>query len=76
MPSTPLKVFEFCWTLFIAIKGEDTSYNNDLVTSCHLLIAICDWAFKNALQADRRDLLNPDFKGITPLQSKKYLCNI
>ncbi|XP_044265491.1 retinoblastoma-like protein 1 [Tribolium madens] len=64
VPSSPLKVFEFCWTLFITIKSEDTNYNNDLVTSCHLLIAICDWAFKNALQANRKDLLNPDFKGL------------
>ncbi|RZB39242.1 retinoblastoma-like protein 1, partial [Asbolus verrucosus] len=64
VPCTSLKVFEFCWTFFIAIKGGDTNYSNDLVTLCHLLIAICDWAFKNALLADRRDLLNPDFEGL------------
>jgi retinoblastoma-like protein 1 len=64
MPCTPLKMFEFCWTLFITIKCEDISYNNDLVTSNYLLIAICDWAFGNALLADRRDLLNSEFKGI------------
>jgi retinoblastoma-like protein 1 len=64
MPCTPLKMFEFCWTLFITIKCEDISYNNDLVTSNYLLIAICDWAFGNALLADRRDLLNSEFKGL------------
>lgn len=60
---TPNRVFDFCWTLFVYVKGEFTESSADLVTSFHLLLACCDMAFNNALLADRRDLLNKDFPG-------------
>lgn len=63
MPCTPSRIFEFCWTLFVCIKGEFATCSEDLVTSFHLLLACCDLAFNNALLADRRDLLNPNFSG-------------
>ncbi|XP_044745960.1 retinoblastoma-like protein 1 isoform X2 [Coccinella septempunctata] len=61
---TPAKIFEFIWNLYITIRGEDSSYSNDLVQSYHLLLGICDLAFKNAFLTDRRDLLNPQFSGL------------
>lgn len=62
-PCTPARVFEFVWSLFVAIKGEFTGCSDDLVTSFHLLLACIDLAYNNALLADRRDLLNPTFSG-------------
>ncbi|XP_067002390.2 retinoblastoma-like protein 1 [Anabrus simplex] len=63
-PCTPSKVFDFCWTLFVCVKGEFTDISDDLVNSYHLLLACCDLIFANALLADRRDILNPDFQGL------------
>lgn len=63
MPCNSLKLFEFCWTLFITIKDEP-NYNKDVVTLCRLIRAVCDWAFSNAFLANRRDLLNPNFDGL------------
>lgn len=37
---------------------------DDLVNSYHLLLACCDLIYLNALLANRRDLLNPNFKGL------------
>lgn len=64
MQCTPAKIFEFIWNLYITIRGEDSSYSNDLVQSYHLLLGICDLAFKNAFLTERRDLLNPQFSGL------------
>ncbi|KAK9892117.1 hypothetical protein WA026_018320 [Henosepilachna vigintioctopunctata] len=58
---TPSKVFEFIWNLYITIRGEDSIYSNDLVQSYHLLLGICDLAFKNAFLSARTDLINPHF---------------
>ncbi|KAF5271291.1 hypothetical protein FQR65_LT05306 [Abscondita terminalis] len=58
---TSTKVFEFCWTLFTTVKGENPLYSEDIVMSYHLLQACCDLAFKNAFLDDRKDLLNPNF---------------
>ncbi|KAF5305107.1 hypothetical protein FQA39_LY09369 [Lamprigera yunnana] len=58
---TTTKVFEFCWTLFTTVKGENPLYSEDIVMSYHLLQACCDLAFKNAFLDDRKDLLNPNF---------------
>lgn len=62
-PCSVSKVFDFCWTLFITIKGEFPAVADDLVNSHHLLLACCDLIYINALLANRRDLLNPNFNG-------------
>ncbi|XP_046481637.1 retinoblastoma-like protein 1 isoform X1 [Neodiprion pinetum] len=64
MPCTPSRVFEFCWTLFVCIKGAFPDISHDLVNLNHLLLACCDLIYSNALLANRRDLLNPKFAGL------------
>lgn len=64
MPCTPARVFEFCWTLFICIKGAFPDISDDLVNSYHLLLVCCDLIYSNALLANRKDLLNPSFSGL------------
>lgn len=61
---TPTQIFEFCWLLFITVKGEDPGCGDDLVTSYHVLQACVDLIFKNALLDNRRDLLNPGFEAL------------
>lgn len=63
-PCTPARVFEFCWTLFICIKGAFPDISDDLVNSYHLLLVCCDLIYSNALLANRKDLLNPNFPGL------------
>ncbi|KAK0166251.1 hypothetical protein PV328_004690 [Microctonus aethiopoides] len=64
VPCTPSKVFEFCWTLFICVKGAFPDISDDLVNSYHLLLVCCDLVYSNALLANRKDLLNPTFPGL------------
>ncbi|XP_024888513.1 retinoblastoma-like protein 1 isoform X5 [Temnothorax curvispinosus] len=64
VPCTPSRVFEFCWTLFICIKGAIHDISDDLVNSYHLLLVCCDLVYNNALLANRKDLLNPNFPGL------------
>ncbi|XP_032681259.1 retinoblastoma-like protein 1 isoform X3 [Odontomachus brunneus] len=64
VPCTPARVFEFCWTLFIFIKGAISDISDDLVNSYHLLLVCCDLIYSNALLANRKDLLNPNFPGL------------
>ncbi|XP_076687040.1 retinoblastoma-like protein 1 isoform X1 [Andrena cerasifolii] len=66
IPCTPARVFEFCWTLFICIKGAFPDISDDLVNSYHLLLVCCDLIYSNALLANRKDLLNPNFPGLPP----------
>lgn len=63
MPCNLSRLFEFTWTLFICVKAEVPDVSDDLVNSYHLLLACCDLVYKNAILADRRDLLNPEFPG-------------
>lgn len=63
MPCTSSRVFEFCWTLFIYIKGTFPELSDDLVNSYHLLLVCCDLIYSNAVLANRKDLLNPNFAG-------------
>ncbi|XP_044737710.1 retinoblastoma-like protein 1 isoform X3 [Chrysoperla carnea] len=63
-PCTSSKVFEFCWTLFIYVKGENPEISADLVNSLHYLLACCDLMFGNAVVSDRRDLLQANFPGL------------
>ncbi|XP_053598787.1 retinoblastoma-like protein 2 isoform X1 [Microplitis demolitor] len=64
LPCTPSKVFEFCWVLFICVKGAFPDISDDLVNSYHLLLVCCDLVYSNALLAGRKDLLNPNFPGL------------
>ncbi|XP_033213411.1 retinoblastoma-like protein 1 isoform X2 [Belonocnema kinseyi] len=64
LPCTPSRVFEFCWSLFVCIKGTLPALSDDLVNSYHLLLVCCDLMYNNALLSDRRDLLNPEFPGL------------
>ncbi|KAL0106588.1 hypothetical protein PUN28_016348 [Cardiocondyla obscurior] len=85
MPCTPSRVFEFCWTLFICIKGAIHDISDDLVNSYHLLLVCCDLIYNNALLANRKDLLNPNFQGLpnnfndenyTPPQTPNCIINL
>ncbi|XP_034021824.1 retinoblastoma-like protein 1 [Thalassophryne amazonica] len=58
-------VFKFCWTLFVFTKGNFRMIGDDLVNSYHLLLCCLDLVFGNALLcANRKDLINPTFKGL------------
>uniref|UniRef100_A0A3Q2CBU5 Retinoblastoma-like 1 (p107) n=1 Tax=Cyprinodon variegatus TaxID=28743 RepID=A0A3Q2CBU5_CYPVA len=57
-------VFKFCWTLFVYTKGNFRMIGDDLVNSYHLLLCCLDLVFGNALLcANRKDLINPAFRG-------------
>jgi len=66
IPCTPSRVFDFCWTLFICIKGAIHDISDDLVNSYHLLLVCCDLIYNNALLANKKELLNPNFPGEYP----------
>lgn len=59
----PSQLFDFCWTLFVCIKSGIPALSDDLVTSYHLLLDVCDLMYSNALLANRKDLLNLNFYG-------------
>uniref|UniRef100_A0A8C5BB19 Retinoblastoma-like protein 2 n=1 Tax=Gadus morhua TaxID=8049 RepID=A0A8C5BB19_GADMO len=64
-PCTVSEVFNFCWILFIHAKGNFPMISDDLVNSYHLLLCALDLVFTNALLCNaRKDLLNPDFRGL------------
>uniref|UniRef100_A0A8C6LMB5 Retinoblastoma-like protein 1 n=1 Tax=Nothobranchius furzeri TaxID=105023 RepID=A0A8C6LMB5_NOTFU len=59
-------VFKFCWTLFVYTKGNFRMIGDDLVNSYHLLLCCLDLVFGNTLLcANRKDLINPVFRGKT-----------
>ncbi|KAF4520340.1 hypothetical protein B566_EDAN004400, partial [Ephemera danica] len=62
-PCSPQQLFDFTWILFISAKSRIPDILDDLVNSYHLLLVCCNMVFGNALLADRRDLLNPQFMG-------------
>ncbi|KAM6248480.1 retinoblastoma-like protein 1 isoform 2-T2 [Porphyrio hochstetteri] len=65
MPCGVKDLFNFCWTLFVYTKGNFRMIGDDLVNSYHLLLCCLDLIFMNALLCpNRRDLLNPSFKGL------------
>ncbi|NWH80421.1 RBL1 protein, partial [Piaya cayana] len=67
MPCSVKDLFNFCWTLFVYTKGNFRMIGDDLVNSYHLLLCCLDLIFANALVCpNRRDLLNPSFKGLSP----------
>lgn len=64
LPCSLTDVFNFCWTMFVQVKGNFPAISDDLVNSYHLLLCNIDWFFSNALLGGRKDLLNPDFSGL------------
>uniref|UniRef100_A0A8D1WSW1 Retinoblastoma-like protein 1 n=1 Tax=Sus scrofa TaxID=9823 RepID=A0A8D1WSW1_PIG len=65
IPCSVKELFNFCWTLFVYTKGNFRMIGDDLVNSYHLLLCCLDLIFANAIICpNRRDLLNPSFKGL------------
>ncbi|XP_044604294.2 retinoblastoma-like protein 1 isoform X2 [Equus asinus] len=65
IPCSVKDLFNFCWTLFVYTKGNFRMIGDDLVNSYHLLLCCLDLIFANAIICpNRRDLLNPSFKGL------------
>ncbi|KAF6288926.1 RB transcriptional corepressor like 2 [Rhinolophus ferrumequinum] len=65
-PCTVSEVFHFCWVLFIYAKGNFPMISDDLVNSYHLLLCALDLVYGNALQcSNRKELVNPNFKGLS-----------
>ncbi|XP_010210881.1 PREDICTED: retinoblastoma-like protein 1 [Tinamus guttatus] len=65
VPCSVKDLFNFCWTVFVYTKGNFRMIGDDLVNSYHLLLCCLDLIFANALLCpNRRDLLNPSFKGL------------
>ncbi|XP_028637857.1 retinoblastoma-like protein 1 [Grammomys surdaster] len=65
IPCSVKDLFNFCWTLFVYTKGNFRMIGDDLVNSYHLLLCCLDLIFANAIMCpNRRDLLNPSFKGL------------
>ncbi|XP_074644237.1 retinoblastoma-like protein 1 [Tubulanus polymorphus] len=64
LPCSVSEVFTFCWTMFAQVKGNFPAISDDLVNSYHLLLCCVDWMFANAVMSNRRDLLNPKFRGL------------
>ncbi|XP_029614995.1 retinoblastoma-like protein 2 [Salmo trutta] len=73
-PCTVAEVFNFCWILFVHAKGNFPMISDDLVNSYHLLLCALDLVFSNALLCNtRKELLNPNFKGLPEdFSSKDY----
>ncbi|XP_054856396.1 retinoblastoma-like protein 2 [Eublepharis macularius] len=73
-PCTVSEVFQFCWVLFVYAKGNFPMISDDLVNSYHLLLCVLDLVYGNSLQCpNRKELLNPSFKGLPEdSQSKDY----
>ncbi|XP_053126906.1 retinoblastoma-like protein 2 isoform X2 [Hemicordylus capensis] len=64
-PCTVPEVFQFCWVLFVYAKGNFPMISDDLVNSYHLLLCVLDLVYGNSLQCpNRKELLNPNFKGL------------
>uniref|UniRef100_A0A8C6HW25 RB transcriptional corepressor like 2 n=1 Tax=Mus spicilegus TaxID=10103 RepID=A0A8C6HW25_MUSSI len=65
-PCTTSEIFHFCWVLFIYAKGNFPMISDDLVNSYHLLLCALDLVYGNALQcSNRKELVNPNFKGLS-----------
>ncbi|XP_060248214.1 retinoblastoma-like protein 2 isoform X2 [Meriones unguiculatus] len=65
-PCTTAEIFHFCWVLFIYAKGNFPMISDDLVNSYHLLLCALDLVYGNALQcSNRKELVNPNFKGLS-----------
>ncbi|XP_071311498.1 retinoblastoma-like protein 1 isoform X2 [Agelaius tricolor] len=79
VPCSVKDLFNFCWTLFVYTKGNFRMIGDDLVNSYHLLLCCLDLIFANALLCpNRRDLLNPSFKGMVGIDylQSTVLCSL
>ncbi|XP_070616275.1 retinoblastoma-like protein 2 [Erythrolamprus reginae] len=64
-PCTVSEVFQFSWVLFVYAKGNFPMISDDLVNSYHLLLCVLDLVYGNSLQCpNRKEILNPSFKGL------------
>lgn len=63
-PYTTQKLFEMCWTLFVAVKSEFPEISGDFVSSINGLLCCMDCVFHNILHDNRRDLINSTFPGL------------
>lgn len=63
-PYTCQKLFEMCWTLFVAVKVENPEVAGDFVNSINGLLCCIDCVFQNVLHDNRRDLINSNFPGL------------
>ncbi|XP_047519291.1 retinoblastoma-like protein 1 [Pieris napi] len=63
-PCSTNALFNFTWCLYISVKGEFHNSADDLVDMYHLLLSCLDFMYANAFMADRRDILNPNFRGL------------
>ncbi|CAH1779421.1 unnamed protein product [Owenia fusiformis] len=71
LPCTVSDLFDFCWSMFVQVKGNFPAISDDLVNSYHLLLCCIDWFYTNALLGNRRDLLNPTFSALPESYSSK-----
>ena len=62
LPCSSSEVFNFCWTMFVHVKGHFPAISDDLVNSYHLLLCCIDWIYANCLLGGRKDLLNSEFE--------------
>ncbi|XP_027226820.2 retinoblastoma-like protein 1 [Penaeus vannamei] len=63
-PCNATELFHFCWTLYILIKGKYPCIPQDLVSCYSLLLASIDIIYANVVLSNRKDLLNPNCKGL------------
>ncbi|VDI37744.1 retinoblastoma-like protein 1 [Mytilus galloprovincialis] len=64
LPCSSSEVFNFCWTMFVHVKGHFPAISDDLVNSYHLLLCCIDWVYANSILGGRKDLLNSDFQAL------------
>ncbi|XP_043937954.1 retinoblastoma-like protein 2 [Protopterus annectens] len=65
-PCPASQQFHFCWVVFyFYFLGNFPMISDDLVNSYHLLLCALDLVYGNALLcSNRKELLNPNFKGL------------
>ncbi|KAK4301850.1 hypothetical protein Pmani_026025 [Petrolisthes manimaculis] len=63
-PCNATELFQFCWTLYILIKGKYPGIPQDLVSCYSLLLASIDLIYGNVVLSNRKDLINPSCPGV------------
>uniref|UniRef100_A0A183C8P6 Retinoblastoma-associated protein A-box domain-containing protein n=1 Tax=Globodera pallida TaxID=36090 RepID=A0A183C8P6_GLOPA len=62
---TSCSLFEFVWTLFVALRKQFNSSQEDLLHSFHLLLCLFDYVFDALQRSGQERLLNSSFGPIT-----------